>query len=1261
MAGLTTRANIRGQQIDLALAWSDPAGQARSLRLLRRRVGYPTAPGDGLLLLDLADLFEPAPALAVAGATKTSPIQITTALPHGLSTNNRLAIAGVTGNTNANGSWTIVVTSSTTFTLTGSTGNTTYSGGGTAFPPPTASPWARIDRTRYLILDDVAEGGVLQAELALFYADASAPQPAQAAVTAYYAPPSGSTDPGLVLESLVSSVTYVDTATGSNAQFGLVTTITIYANPGGGPEAAAGTLVVSTKGTSPGPTTEVKDYTQPDPITGQPLDKQTAQPSPDQIVWTPAAQTVTNATNDAPIVITTQHPHGLSSGAEVVVQNVTGNTAANNTATNPVWSVFVTGPTTFTLADSQGNASYTGGSTGTATPASTSVPFLLEELESTTSTLRAIQPLAVGFVTSVTSMLAATGATNTTPIEITTVNAHGLATGAMLTIAGVTGNTAANGTWSIFVTGPTTFRLTGSVGNGAYTGGGSLTTRVLVAYATDVAPIEIMTASPHGLPSGTHVTIAGVTGNTAANGTWPILVTGPKTFTLTRSVGNGAYTGGGVGSVPLRTVDFVEAQNPDTGEVGRSIDVVDLEPPRPSLVPGLDPGVTYYYAAWEDAGKGFPAAPSFTALRTATGSHGFSDKLFSLLPAVHRFYDDPASGPQPGSGLPGSWQLRRLLQVVGPALDQAWSLGESLRTLSDVFEVRADDLPLVGGWIGWELDRTRSTQRQRTDILFAPDVFATVGTVPNIEALVHRSTGWSCQAKEFVNNVFLTNFVEPIRLCEIWQAPPTMASQPTYPLVPPAVQMAVTQAAIDVQPANDSIDARPALVTEPSGTPQTWLFWHSRRPDAHASTRRQIWMQALDGSVPMRPVTQYTPEDVSGLTYTDEWPTAIAAGNVVQLFWISDRKGTPAVWTRSLSQGAPAPPTQLTQHPAGDDAPAVVQDTAGTLWVFFHSSRRGPTDIWAITLPSGANATWSPPFRITTGHPRDVTPAAFVDASGQLNLLWSADYGDRSRIVQATLSGTLPIASTSVALVSSAADDMATYRDVTPAIVVYNNRPWAFWSSNRDGVFRLYASYWQSNPPPNTPPWSTPVPVTAGRHAEAEPAAFVDAAGALRLLFRSQQGGEQYRSRTVDMENLGAIQRGLLSDRWHYTYSVLLDQTSPYARDAVGLYVTPDQMGSLDDVDRVKALVEPFRPLPVRFVWYVQPTPIIETVHVHGTTLDIKESYSDSADFLGPVGESYSVALPDWSLFYTNTLGDVSGDPANLHTLWRRTFYPGFQ
>jgi len=68
--------------------------------------------------------------------------------------------------------------------------------------------------------------------------------------------------------------------------------------------------------------------------------------------------------------------------------------------------------------------------------------------------------------------LAVTGATNASPIEITTASAHGFSNGDTVYIQGVLGNTAANGIWTISSASGSTFTLDGSTGNGTYTSGG---------------------------------------------------------------------------------------------------------------------------------------------------------------------------------------------------------------------------------------------------------------------------------------------------------------------------------------------------------------------------------------------------------------------------------------------------------------------------------------------------------------------------------------------------------------------------------------------------------------------------------------------------------------------------------------------------------------------------------------------------------------------------------------------------------------------
>jgi len=66
-----------------------------------------------------------------------------------------------------------------------------------------------------------------------------------------------------------------------------------------------------------------------------------------------------------------------------------------------------------------------------------------------------------------------------------------------------------------------------------------------ITGATNASPI-VITIVGHGLTDGDQVTVAEVLGNTAANGTWTIVVLTADTFSLTGSTGNGAYTSDGI-------------------------------------------------------------------------------------------------------------------------------------------------------------------------------------------------------------------------------------------------------------------------------------------------------------------------------------------------------------------------------------------------------------------------------------------------------------------------------------------------------------------------------------------------------------------------------------------------------------------------------------------------------------------------------------------------------------------------------------------
>ena len=90
-------------------------------------------------------------AIANPGSSNTSPINITTAT-HNYATGDFINISNVTANTWANGNWWITVASSTTFSLTGSTGNGTYTNATDYAQRSLNSTITLVDTTRTMVM-----------------------------------------------------------------------------------------------------------------------------------------------------------------------------------------------------------------------------------------------------------------------------------------------------------------------------------------------------------------------------------------------------------------------------------------------------------------------------------------------------------------------------------------------------------------------------------------------------------------------------------------------------------------------------------------------------------------------------------------------------------------------------------------------------------------------------------------------------------------------------------------------------------------------------------------------------------------------------------------------------------------------------------------------------------------------------------------------------------------------------------------------------
>lgn len=680
------------------------------------------------------------------------------------------------------------------------------------------------------------------------------------------------------------------------------------------------------------------------------------------------------------------------------------------------------------------------------------------------------------------------------------------------------------------------------------------------------------------------------------------------------------------GMAPGNSGVLTEVEDPDSGDRAYSFSVADT---------GLA-GEIYYYTLF--VGEDPSAKPVARASATASGRYGFADQLYRLLPGVHRAFDEPL----PADREQGA--LRKFLEVFGAALDYFRSRAEGLRGLHDVLQTRADLLPHLAQWIGWDLDLTQDEISQRMEILFAPELYRTVGTLPNIQALVNRVTGWDCRIKEFVHNVCLSNAPEIIHLWDIWEISRDRAG--TAWLTPAQRTTA------------ENYDGRPACVSDAGGN--TWLFWHSSR-----SGGRGIWCQSLDvpGVAPRR-INLCAQDDSDSLLQNAGAPSVISAGKDLWLFCESGQPGKREVWCaanlspnslgkESADKASTYPARNLSLHPADDAKPAAV--TLGDqVWVFWQSNRRGPTDIWARVHKDGQ---WGPPKRITTAGFRHRAPAAVVDKNNTLWLFYCEDYyseqGFSCRLRCRTLNGDK----------WSEKEDAGTGGpfDESPAAVVRGNSIWLFWHT-RDAK-----GHWQIRSKTfNGTKWAKSVQVTDHHAADKEPAVLVDSNGRVRVFWRSQRrgyfringqaqgSGYPLQSCTVDTRNADMLdhvhlKKEAFKNRVHYTYDTRvhdarqtgINNDAWCARDTVGVYLTPDILDAeliVQSQELVKGLIQRFLPLQTLILFVIEPPVVLEKVYTYDFPGDepqiyIGEQYVDILErveqYDGP-GEDYADTLPDW-------------------------------
>lgn len=188
---------------------------------------------------------------------------------------------------------------------------------------------------------------------------------------------------------------------------------------------------------------------------------------------------------------------GTSSGASVPIRTVVPaptvtNTAATQSQDKAATTATITGTGFDPSSPLANTVAFSNGAVGTVTSvnsAGTSMTVTFSTVPTTTGTL-SVGVTSFGGKSGSTGTI--TGATNATPIVVTSIS-HGLSTGNVVYITDVGGNTNSNGWFTITVTDADHFSLNNSVGNSAYTSGG--TWQLLTGIAEITRPFVTQTAT----------------------------------------------------------------------------------------------------------------------------------------------------------------------------------------------------------------------------------------------------------------------------------------------------------------------------------------------------------------------------------------------------------------------------------------------------------------------------------------------------------------------------------------------------------------------------------------------------------------------------------------------------------------------------------------------------------------------------------------------------------------------------------------------
>jgi len=195
--------------------------------------------------------------------------------------------------------------------------------------------------------------------------------------------------------------------------------------------------------------------------------------------------------------------------------------------------------------------------------------------------------------------------------------------------------------------------------------------------------------------------------------------------------------------------------------------------------------------------------------------------------------------------------------------------------------------------------------------------------------------------------------------------------------------------------------------------------------------------------------------------------------------------------------------TQLTNSPGKNNrAPALLQTSDGTIWVFWVSDRTGNDEIFYKTT-SNYGVSWSTDMQVTNNVTRDASPASVQTSDGKIWLVWSRQINSTTeQIYYRTFNGAGWSAESQLTTTVNSINQL-------PSIIqAHDGKIWVFWSRNMTTTYQIFYKTFDGAT------WTDSTQLTADDRYNLDPAALVERDGTIWVFWDSKT---QHAQSTYDL------------------------------------------------------------------------------------------------------------------------------------------------